>query len=277
MRETPALETTPVLFSAATYHEREARTLAQQCGVRDVVSTSSTPQAIFAAVDAALGAKRADAASDVRALAAGHLRLVNSPLAVRIDRSEASKQQMAAILDVTLQIAAERDPNAIITKLCAEARRATLARVAVMGLLTGNDAAGTAIFTSGIDEQIAVGIAPPDIAGVVLDTVIRERRAVRSRHLDGQADALLGPRGAPVSLLSVPIASPTGIYGWLSLRNKVGADEFSEADERAAMALASHAGIAYANTQALDLLRHRVAVLEASASHESSSRTIIRS
>jgi signal transduction histidine kinase len=63
-------------------------------------------------------------------------------------------------------------------------------------------------------------------------------------------------------LLSVPIASPGRVYGWLSLRNKLGADEFTEVDERVALTLAAHTGIAYENTRLFDALHRRVTTLE---------------
>jgi hypothetical protein len=52
------------------------------------------------------------------------------------------------------------------------------------------------------------------------------------------------------------------VYGWLSLHDKLGADGFSDADERAAMAIGSFAGFAYRNTRLFDELQLRVATLE---------------
>ena len=52
------------------------------------------------------------------------------------------------------------------------------------------------------------------------------------------------------------------MYGWLSLRNKLGTDEFTDVDERVAVTLGVHAGIAYENARLLDDLHRRVAALE---------------
>jgi signal transduction histidine kinase len=52
------------------------------------------------------------------------------------------------------------------------------------------------------------------------------------------------------------------VYGWLSLSNKLGLDEFDDVDERVAVALGIHAGIAYENALLLDGLHHRVAAVE---------------
>src|SRR5260370_33959350 len=61
MRETPQLRRTPVIFYTATYHEREARTLAHQCGVADILTKPSEPKVLLAKVDAVLEPAIADA------------------------------------------------------------------------------------------------------------------------------------------------------------------------------------------------------------------------
>ena len=52
------------------------------------------------------------------------------------------------------------------------------------------------------------------------------------------------------------------MYGYLGLRNKLGANGFSDRDEDMALTLATHAGFTYENAQLYDDLRHRSAALE---------------
>src|ERR1700730_4984581 len=54
----PAVAATPVIFYTATYHEREARALAERCGVRDIITKPSESAVILATVDAVLGRSR---------------------------------------------------------------------------------------------------------------------------------------------------------------------------------------------------------------------------
>jgi CheY-like chemotaxis protein len=54
MRDVATLARTPVIFYTAAYHERDARALAQQCGVAEILTKSSEPQTILAKVDAVL-------------------------------------------------------------------------------------------------------------------------------------------------------------------------------------------------------------------------------
>ena len=55
LRENRALAETRVIFYTATYHEREAQSLARQCGVVDILTKPGDPQAILDKINAALG------------------------------------------------------------------------------------------------------------------------------------------------------------------------------------------------------------------------------
>jgi signal transduction histidine kinase len=184
--------------------------------------------------------------------------------AARIDRFEAEKERTRAILEVAAQIAAERDPLALLKTRCAEARHVTLAQHAVVGLLAEDGSTSELVCTSGLDAATTVGLKPPPVGGALLTAVVGERRPVRTRNPEGRPEAPGFPADRPMvsSSLSVPIASSSRVYGWLSLRNKLGTDEFTEVDERVAATLGAHAGIAYENARLFDDLNRRVTTLE---------------
>jgi signal transduction histidine kinase len=184
---------------------------------------------------------------------------------------EAEQERLKAILEVSEQIAAQRDPFALLNIVCTEGRHVTLAQHAVLGLLTDEGHASENLFTSGLDAATKVSVKPPADDGDLLTAVVRERRPVRTRNPDGRPEALGLPADHPAvsSLLSVPIASASRVYGWLSLRNKLGTEEFTELDERVALTLGAHAGIAYENTHLLNDLHRRVATLDQELSQTS--------
>jgi two-component system cell cycle sensor histidine kinase/response regulator CckA len=266
MRQTPALAAIPVIFYTAMYHEREARALAQQCGAVDVVTKLSAPEAILASMDVALGSRRRlpDAPLDRPDTGQDRLRLVSSRPPDRIDRLAAERAWMNAVVEVSEQIAAQRDPLVLLNTLCSEARHMTLAQHAVAGLLTEDGATGDMLYTSGLDVSKAAGLTAPSVDSALLTAVVRGRRPARTRNPDGRPEALGLPSDHPAvsSLLCVPIASPGRVYGWLSLRNKLGTDEFTEADERAAVTVGAHAGIAYENMRLFEDLHRRTTALE---------------
>jgi CheY-like chemotaxis protein len=266
MREIPALAATPVIFYTATYHEREARALAHQCGVFDILTKPSAQQVILEMVDAALGTSPPTSGAPLNRAEfdSEHLRLVSSTLAARIDRFDAEKERTRAVMSAAEQIAAERDPRALLDKLCTGARHMTLAQHALAGLVTDEGATREALCTSGLDAATAAVMKPQSGGGAHLAAAVRERRPVRTRNPDGRPEALGLPAGHPTvfSLLTVPIASSSSVYGWLSLRNKLGTGEFTEVDERVAVTLGAHAGIAYEHACLVDHLHRRVATLD---------------
>src|SRR5271163_2989152 len=87
MRAIPAVAATPVIFYTATYHEREARALAERCGVRDIITKPCEPEVILAKVDAVLGRPRpleGSAPLDTAQFHQNHLQLVNQKLSEKV-------------------------------------------------------------------------------------------------------------------------------------------------------------------------------------------------
>ena len=86
---------TPVIFLTAAYHEREARLLAQQCGVVDILTKPSESKAILAKVDAVLAAGDTAAAprQDPAQFNRDHLRVVSSALESTFGDFQASEQR----------------------------------------------------------------------------------------------------------------------------------------------------------------------------------------
>jgi PAS domain S-box-containing protein len=266
MHQVGALVATPVIFHAAAYHERDARALAQQCGVADVLIKRSEPKAILAKIDAVL-------AAGGRPPAPGHapsrinrdpLPMVRSALESPIEDFQASEQRMAAIAALAHQIAAEREAHVLLEGLCAAAREVTLAQHAIITMTTGDRSAFQRVATAGLDDETLGRMEMEAVDGPAFHRAIAERRPVRLRNPDGRPEAIGLPKTHPLtySLLVVPVASPGAVYGCLALHNRLGAEGFSDRDEELVLTLAAHAGIAYENAQLHDDLRHRIAGLE---------------
>lgn len=253
LRDIPALAATPVIFHTAIYHEREARALARQCGVFDILTKPTTHRAIVAAVDAALG-------SNGVAIRGDGPRLVSTTPAARIDRFDVERERTKAILELAEQMAAQRNPAAVLDRACAGARHVTLAQQAILGLVTAEGSPRAGLHTSGFDRDPMATLQSPPADGSLLAAVVQERRPVRTRNQKGGGQAPgLHADPSVCSWLSVPIATSRRVYGWLSLRNKLGTDEFTDSDEHAALTLGAHAGIAYETARLLEDLQRRVA------------------
>jgi signal transduction histidine kinase/DNA-binding response OmpR family regulator len=266
MRRHPDLATTPVIFYTATYHQREARALAAECGVVDVLTKPSERTVILEKVAASLAAARVPAVprTTEAEFAAEHLRLLSTTLARKMGDLEASEGRMAAVVLVTQQLSAERDVDALLRAVCAAARGVTLARWAVIGLLDDDGRHTTRSLCFGVDGTEASELQPIDVLATALAPAIAERRTLRLQNPGGRAEGLGLPADRPPTrcCLVAPLLSSQRLHGYLALHDKPGAEEFTAEDERVAGALAAHAGIAYENLRLYDDLRQHARNLE---------------
>jgi signal transduction histidine kinase len=180
---------------------------------------------------------------------------------------------MTAILDIAEELAGERNPVAMLNKVCIEARHLTLAQHAIVGLVADDGTEGEVLAFCGLDAATQARLKPRPVRGPLLTRVVQERQPVRIQNPEGRPEALGLPAEHPPvsSLLSVPIATSSRVYGWLNLGNKLGTHEFTEADERLAATLGAHAGIAYENADVFRELNRRIATLEQEL-HDTSAR-----
>jgi diguanylate cyclase (GGDEF)-like protein len=267
LRAIPEIAATPVIFYSAVYHEREAHTLAASCGVVDILSKPSEPTVILAKIEAVLAGPEAlleAGPHGLRRFDHDHLQLMTSTFASRFSDFEVSEQRMAAIVDVAHRLASEHDPDVLLNTVCAAAREVTLAQHAVLGVLSDDGATTRALFVSGLDEATTAAMTLPLIRGTPLSAVVNDRQALRQENPEGRPEVVGLPVDHPpvFSRLTVPIASARTVYGWLGLRNKLGADTFTDRDEQIALMLATFAGIAYENARLYQDLRRHSASLE---------------
>jgi diguanylate cyclase (GGDEF)-like protein/PAS domain S-box-containing protein len=278
----------PVIFYTATYREREANKMAQTCGVRWVLPKPSDPDVILRAVHEALGMTEPDAlpvfanaASDANRMSvidttvAEYLVEVESSsqvltrmahqgealdptfevaqmterLSLSLSSLQAVSLRLTALIELGIELGAERDPAALLEIGCRVAQNICVSKYACIGVLDEGADELSYFHSCGENRQARVVMAAPR-AGV-LHSLLEQRHPVRISDIGGDAAALGLPAGHPSvhSFLGVPIASRERIHGWLYLVDKLGADEFSEVDERVAVTVAAQIAVAYENLQ----------------------------
>jgi two-component system cell cycle sensor histidine kinase/response regulator CckA len=263
MRAIPAVAATPVIFYTATYHEREARALAERCGVRDIITKPSESAVILAKVDAVLGRSRTGANTtplDAR-FHQNHLQLVNQKLTEKVKSLAETEHRLSALIDIGRRFSEERDPRGVLQQVCTSARDVTLAKHALLALLSDDGARIGAVLTSGVDPSRRTDGIPGMPSADVLSQMLEQRLPVRRRDVNGAVDTSHSVTRAREgsSYLGVPIATASGVYGWLSLTDKLGADDFTETDQQMAVALAGQAGVAFENARHVSRLEQEVA------------------
>ncbi|MGH9945522.1 MAG: response regulator, partial [Pyrinomonadaceae bacterium] len=175
-----------------------------------------------------------------------------------IELENANLQRLGRLVELGQQLAAERVPAEVLKIFCREAREIVGATFCGAGILNENGALlhffKSDIRQPGKTEELAVPRTPQSLR----DALIGERRPIRlaaGAASDGGWSAELQALEVS-SFLGTPIVLSEKVYGWMSLTDKIGADEFSESDERLAGTLATQVAVAYENARLYDEAQH---------------------
>jgi signal transduction histidine kinase len=157
---------------------------------------------------------------------------------------------LQALDRATRAIAGELDLDRVLQLIVDSARDLVGARYAALGTFDSRGRIERFI-TSGIDPELRREIGPLPQGHGLLGTIIRDGRTLRipdiAKHPDSHG---FPPHHPPMhSLLGVPIGIATEIVGNFYLTEKLGADEFSDADQELVERFAAHAAIAIQNAR----------------------------
>ena len=238
-----------VIFHTATYHEREALTLARACDAVCVLVKPCSLAALLKAVEQALaGMSETIPSLPPASFDREHLLLITNKLSERCNAVEACNSRFEALLALSIELAADSEPRLLLEKVCAGARSLLGAVYAVLVVM--HDAADEVRFctTSGIDWRSGAHPVPAPVPGPIR-SVMSQRRAWRSHGVDGAGIDVGLPHGYPAAraVLAVPLDNGDRVIGWLCLVDKIGAAAFDEDDERLLTGLGALAARLYRN------------------------------
>lgn len=239
-----------VIFCTATFLEREARALAESCGVTQLLNKPVDPEKLIQVVREAI-AQRTEQGSleDTRKFERDHLRLVTDKLIESGTDLECANRRLSALSDLNLLLASEREPAALLDRVCRGARELIGSRFAALSVRDMSTGECQRFATWGIPAEAVERLGCPPIDGGVFADVLRDRKSIRISVSGGDPTTLgLSSDFPPVhNALIAPIASLDHCYGWVFLGNKVGANTFTEEDERLLSIHAAQAGRIYEN------------------------------
>lgn len=177
---------------------------------------------------------------------------------------QSEEDRFRRLIDVGNTLLSELDLEAVLKSVVDAARELTGARYAALGVLDRERRELERFINVGIDEETQRDIGNLPRGRGVLGELIREPVPLRLRDVNRHPHAYGFPPGHPPmhSFLGVPIAVRGETYGNLYMTEKQGAEEFDQADEEAAVTLASWAGIAIENARLYTSLSEREAEIE---------------
>jgi diguanylate cyclase (GGDEF)-like protein len=255
MRADRDIARTSVIFCTATFLEREARSLAESCGVLRVMTKPLDLKMLPRIVEQAIAQQGSvaidvlDPLEDTREFDREHVRLVNDKLIERGADLEFANRRLSALTDLNLALASERDPNMLLDRVCRGARELIGSRfsaLAVRDLLTGEC---VRFSTWGLPLEEVTRLGRPLIDSGVFSQVMRESRPKRFVNPGGNPTSIgMSPVFPAVhSALIAPLVSLNHCYGWVFLGDKMGAESFTDEDERLLSIHAAQAGRIYEN------------------------------
>lgn len=165
--------------------------------------------------------------------------------------SVAAAGRLEALLAAVAIIAEQRTLPSVLEQIVEHSRVLVGARYAALGVVSDDGKSLKQFETSGIDAAARERIGAPPRGHGILGQLIRDPRPLRIRRLGHHPMAHGFPPNHPPmeSFLGVPIAVGGRVFGNLYLTEKIGADEFTEADMHIAILFASQAAAAIANAR----------------------------
>jgi len=160
----------------------------------------------------------------------------------------ANLARLNMLIDLGHDLAAEHDPAQVLVKFCRAARKIVNAEDAAVAGLDTDGKGIRYFFHCNSKKESASPSGIPSFVQRALDRLTIERRPFRLGPDDLMVDVDIDSESVE-SFLGAPILSASGVSGWIYLLNKIGEEDFTEADERLAATLASQVAAAYENAR----------------------------
>jgi two-component system sensor histidine kinase DevS len=175
---------------------------------------------------------------------------------------EQLEERLAALHQASLELVQDVSLESLLERIAAIARQQAAARYAAVGVLDEHGRLENFITLGMKSEEIAKMDHPPVGLGLIGE-LMQSRDPIRLAHISDDPRSLGFPMHHPMmdSFLGVPIRLGERQLGQIYLTEKIGASEFTLADQLVIETLASYAAVAIANARMLAQLTERDRVL----------------
>ncbi len=200
LRADPVIGQTPVIFMTRNYLGREARALAESCGVSSIIYRPCDQEEILRSVDTAIeSAKHPETVLPLKReeFDREHLQLLTDTLSEKSDQLSAVNQKLTALIELSQQLASEHDPLKLMEEYCRVAREIIGAKWNSLGVLSEDNQTLQHFYTVGLDDEIAKLLSPPSLVDGMFRKLLKDGRPYRVRILDGDPQAEGWPSDFP--------------------------------------------------------------------------------
>jgi diguanylate cyclase (GGDEF)-like protein len=281
LRGESALASTQVIFYTAHFLRSEAEKLARALSVAHILTKPSEPEAVLNVVADALGAGALppQGTQKLAGFVDEHVRVMTDKLAATVDELSVANERLHALIDVNLELASQREPQALLDSVCRHARNLVAARCAMIAVThTENGRTVTLKATAGISDPRRARFGAPGFQHGLTGRAYRERESGRVSRVDDPPATFGLPDAYPPfrSLLVAPVSSLSRTYGWIALSDKVGAEQFGAEHERLIGMLAAEVGRIYENAHLYNELLAQTERLQAQIAERAAAEEKVR-
>ncbi len=166
------------------------------------------------------------------------------------------------LIEAGVFLSEELDLRAVLARVVETAKDVIGSRYAALGVLNEEGTGLSDFVFRGLSEDHRAKIGELPVGRGLLGALITDPRPVRLKDLSRDPRSVGFPSHHPPmnSFLGVPVRSKGKVFGNLYLTEKIGGVEFTEEDERLAVALAAQAGVAVENARLYEDERERVEI-----------------
>ncbi len=166
-------------------------------------------------------------------------------------RGDAESSLLRAMSDAILAMVAEPRVERVLRKLVESARELVDARYAALGIPDDQGEGFAEFIYAGMTDELVAKIGPLPRRHGLLAAMLSETQPYRSPDIREDPRFQWWPDAHPrmSSFLGVPVVSKEKVIAAFYLTDKMGAKEFSQADQQTIEMLAAHAAVAIENAR----------------------------